>query len=146
MKSIKIVVICSGNTCRSPMAEALLTKALEQETGAFEVVGAGLSSTGGGAGANTILAMKKIDMDLSKYKSKKLTQRIINESVVVFCMAKEHLNSLKKLFSNVPSHCYLWRGFLGGLDEDVVDPFGCDLETYITVRNSISEAIPSIVK
>jgi protein-tyrosine phosphatase len=128
------------------MAEAFLTKALEQESGPFEVVGVGLSSASRGAEANTILAMKKIGIDLGEYKSKKLTQDVINEAVVVLCMTKEHLNSLKKLFNSVPSRCYLWRGFLGNSDEDVVDPFGCDLETYITVRNSISEAIPSIVK
>ncbi|MDR0351737.1 MAG: low molecular weight protein arginine phosphatase, partial [Puniceicoccales bacterium] len=93
MKNIKIVVICSGNTCRSPMAEALLAKALERETGAFEVVGVGLSSIGGNIENNTILAMKKIGIDLSGYKSKNLTQDIINEAVVVFCMTKEHLNS-----------------------------------------------------
>ncbi|MDR0351641.1 MAG: hypothetical protein LBH49_03275, partial [Puniceicoccales bacterium] len=52
----------------------------------------------------------------------------------------------RKLFTDVPSHCYLWRGFLSNSDRDVVDPFGCGLETYIDVRNSISEAIPSIVK
>jgi protein-tyrosine-phosphatase len=127
------------------MAEALLAKALKQESCALEVVGAGLFSSGQGADEKAILAMEKIGIDLHGYKSKKLTQDAVNEAAMVLCMTKEQLDSFRKLFDNVPGHCYLLREFLGSEDRDIKDPFGCDLETYINVRNSISEAIPSIV-
>jgi protein-tyrosine phosphatase len=128
------------------MAEVLLLDAMKEEVCAFEIVGAGLFSSGNGADGRAVLAMKEVGIDLGNYSSKRLIQEIVDGAVAIFCMTRSHLDSLRKMFRNLPKHCYLFREFVGNSDEDVVDPFCYDLEAYVRVRNSISEAIPSIVK
>src|SRR5690606_23801828 len=95
-----ILFVCSGNTCRSPMAEALARQVLAElksvdvdqldELG-ISVASAGVFALGGSPAAeHAVTAMQKYGLDLSRHKSRQLTDTLIQEADVIICMTRAH--------------------------------------------------------
>ena len=146
-----IVVVCTGNTCRSPMAERLLTHALAAEEGplkAFRVVSAGVAAgPGSPASANSVTAMKKVGLDISNHRSQPLTEELMEEASAIFVMTEPHRAIIQAACEPLPEHVYLLREFMpAGTDTEVADPFGGALPLYEACRDEMVEASPSLVK
>ncbi|HCJ12211.1 MAG: hypothetical protein A2Y14_02250 [Verrucomicrobia bacterium GWF2_51_19] len=140
-----ILIICTGNTCRSPMAEGLLRAAIAQEPRLkrIEVVSAGTATRAGEkASEHSINAVKGI-ADISKHKSQVLSQALIDEAIAIFYMTESHRQALQR-FQSLPEHVYAWRGFLS--TNAVPDPFGQGFSAYQKTKEAILEAIPSLIE
>lgn len=101
------------------------------------------------ASDNSVAALRKVKIDLSKHRSRPVTQDLINRAFVVLGMTHSHLNSLRLYnYSNLPEHIYLFREFLGNgtRSSQIPDPFGQNFEAYQECRDSMLEAIPSLIK
>ena len=146
-----IAIVCTGNTCRSPMAERLLTHALAVANGPlkkFRVVSAGVAAgSGSPASTNSVTAMKKVGLDISNHQSQPLTEKLMEEASAIFVMTETHRAIIQASFEPVPGHVYLLREFMPeGVDTEVADPFGGPLPLYEACRDEMVEAIPSLVK
>lgn len=144
-----ILAICTGNTCRSPMAEKLLQSALEAEGAPLNelvVVSAGVAALGGEpASSNSVAALKKVNLDLTHHKSQQVTTNLLDRSFAIFGMTDSHIDTLSHYYVKLPERVHLLREFMAGNDDQVPDPFGGNYDEYVTCRDSMIEAIPSVV-
>lgn len=145
-----ILVICTANICRSPMAEKLLQHALNAEDeplDQLEVVSAGVAAGyGDPASENSVAALKKVKLDLSHHKSQPLTDELIDNAFAIFGMTDSHLDILRHYYKELPERVHLLREFMGeGEDDQISDPIGQDFDAYCACRDSMIEAIPSVV-
>lgn len=146
-----ILTICTGNVCRSPMAALLLQHALAAEEAPLkqlEVVSAGVAAGyGDPASANSIAALKKVKLDLSRHKSQPLTEDLLSRAFAIFGMTQSHLDILHHYHSDLPKRVHLFREFIGspGHELEIPDPYGQNYAAYAACFDSMAEAIPSLI-
>ncbi|MBR2498679.1 MAG: low molecular weight protein arginine phosphatase [Clostridia bacterium] len=140
MKKKRIIFVCTGNTCRSPMAEIILKNKLKLAgVTDITVTSAGLSATPDlKMSANSATALKKLGYKPYGFKSKQLTRKMVEKADLVLCMTAEHKRYLNG-FNNVYT--------VGEVADcvDVFDPYGGDLAVYMEVSRIIEDACNTIL-
>lgn len=149
-----ILFVCTGNTCRSPMAEGALRMLIEkQRPGQVCVLSAGThAATGYPATLYAIEAAKVWNCDLSKHHSQPLTERLIEQADLIFCMTAEHARAVVKMDDRAADKTYLVKNFpdqrLTG--EPVDDPIGQSLSeynrTFLEIGEYLGKHLPEIVQ
>src|SRR5271170_6364301 len=112
-----ILVVCTGNICRSPMGAALLQHALggqPEPLRSLKVVSAGVASRSGDpASANAVTALKKVGIDLKGHSSRPVTQALLDESLLVLCMTESHRDMIEITAQPVPERLFLFKEMMG---------------------------------
>src|SRR5260370_1261202 len=126
----RILLVCTGNICRSPLAEALLHRALEQRS----VEGVSVTSAGTGAwdGApaseGAYLVGLERGLDLSGHRARLLTRELVEEADLILTMARHHRARVDELGGE--GRVFVLGEYAGRGGDEVSDPFGGDLEVY----------------
>jgi protein-tyrosine phosphatase len=130
------VFVCTGNTCRSPMAEALFKKRMAERLGCpveelprrgFIVLSAGLAAMmGGGAAPEAIETVRELGADLSQHVSRPLSAKLAAQADYLVGMTRGHLLALAEAGA-APGACLR---LLSAAGEDIADPVGADLPVY----------------
>jgi protein-tyrosine-phosphatase len=127
-----IVFVCTGNTCRSPMAAAIARRVAE-ERGLTDVV---VSSAGTGAyegstaSDGALLVGIEQGADLSEHRAQVLTRALVDSADVVLAMSAQHLARVRELGGEGKSFLLTEFASHGAEARSVSDPFGGDLSTY----------------
>jgi protein-tyrosine phosphatase len=132
------------------MAEVLLRSALSKEGGKLaqlHIVSAGIGAYPGDPASDyAVKALARIGLDLSTHCSCPLDQGTVDRAIAIFGMAAGHVEALKSRFTNLPKVVQRLREQLPlAAGRDIQDPFGGNLEEYEACRDSVIEAIPSVV-
>ena len=139
---MKVMFVCTGNTCRSPMAEAILKAAKPED----EVISRGTSVFGiHPAAENAIAALGEMKIDLSEHVSIQLEAEDIWENDLVITMTGEQRDFLRELIP-MEKKKIVSLGELAGTGEDVSDPYGGDLPQYRACAGQIKSLIDTCVK
>ncbi len=146
-----IICVCTANVCRSPMAEKLLQHALKAEKpplSNLRVISAGTSAfSGDGPSAHSVEVLKKVGLDLLDHQSQPLSQELIDQAFLILCMTSTHKLILESQLPEAPlPHIVLFREWVLKGSSDIEDPYGQTLEAYEACRDSLVEAIPSIIQ
>jgi len=129
---MRVLFVCSGNTCRSPMAEVLLRRMLE-EAGREDitVTSAGSAAIDGApASEGAYLIALEQGLDLSSHRARLLTPNLIEGADLILTMSRGHLARVARLGGAERAHLLGEYAGLTGAGSEVRDPFGSDVETY----------------
>jgi protein-tyrosine-phosphatase len=137
---IEIVFVCTGNTCRSPMAEGLLRKAIPPSWKEEAMVSSAGTHAWDGqpASALAVRVLEEMEIDISGHSARLVSPEIINKASLIVAMTRDHGDILKEMVPGAGE----WTIVLGELDgsrkdPDIHDPIGGDLEIYRAVRDDI---------
>ena len=134
-----ILFVCTGNTCRSPMAEGIL-RAMAKGTD-FKTSSAGLFAGGEPVSKNAVLVMNEIGIDISGHVSRQLTRDMLKEFDLVLTMSESHKNAIVSAFPEYKDKTFTLPEYAGESGGEIPDPFGGDIETYRKCRDSIRKYV-----
>lgn len=144
---MNILFVCTGNTCRSPMAEGLLRYIAQDQGLDIEVKSAGIAVYQDDyAAINSIDTMRDINIDISDHKSIQIDEDLIDEADLILTMASGHKDAILFQFPLCEDKVFNLLEYAYDMDKDVADPFGGSLETYEKTRDEIYRAILDIVE
>ena len=144
-----ILFICTGNVCRSPMAEALFRHAVRGR-GEFRVLSAGIGAVDGQPPTpHSVRAMRELGVDISNQRSRMLTAELVRSADIILGMTHGHVDTVALLYPPVAEKTFLLREFdetLEPYEKDISDPIGSPYEIYEECRDQIEQGIAALLK
>jgi protein-tyrosine-phosphatase len=154
-----ILFICTGNTCRSAMAEGIFKKILKERTeddSKFNVLSAGISALPGMSPTpEAIKVMTEQGVDISRHIATQVKEDLVKKADLILVMSNTHKDYIKTKFIFTQDKIYLLKEFarigefksLQKTDEnyEVVDPLGRPIEFYRIVARELEENIEKIL-
>jgi len=133
MKYKSILFLCTGNACRSPMAEGILKRLMKSRDVVIRSAGTH-AIEGLPPSENSVAVMKENGIDISRHKARSLTKKMLKESDLVLAMAPEHVDYIRTFFPRYFDKVYLLKKFGRENryieDEAIHDPIGGDESVY----------------
>lgn len=144
----RVVLVCTGNTCRSPLAEALLRQALaERGVADLEVLSAGTGAwEGAPASEGAYLVGLESGLDLSSHRARLVTSQLVAASDLILTMARHHRARVLELGGDDRVHLLGEYAGRSGAAAEVADPFGADLEVYRETRDDLTALVTVVAE
>lgn len=147
-----VLMICTGNTCRSPMAELLLQKRLATELDCdleslhdrgVEIMSAGIAAQSGGRPSpEAVSIMQEYGLDLSSHMSQPMSERVVRHADLILTMTRSHRDMLLHQWPEAVS-----RTRLLCVDTlDISDPIGGSIDVYRSCANQIDNHLKEQVQ
>jgi glycine hydroxymethyltransferase len=144
----KILFICTGNVCRSPMADGLLQHMLRGRND-VQVVSAGLGAPDGSTATQAAIeVMAELGIDISSHASQPLNGDLVRQADFIFTMTRQQQDTIQALYPAAAEKTFLVREFEesgAAENKDIADPIGQSIEVYRRTRDQIRDALPSLI-
>ncbi|MCC3144878.1 low molecular weight protein arginine phosphatase [Halanaerobium sp. Z-7514] len=146
----RILFVCTGNTCRSPMAEYLLKDMIKEsqevDIDNWEIISAGISAIKGvQANEKTSKVMSELGIDLAKHSSKNIKDIDLKKEDIIITMSRKHSRFLLLEYPDLADKIFTLKEFAEEEERDVEDPFGLSLEVYRETRDELEKELKKIL-
>jgi len=145
-----LLFLCTGNTCRSPMAAAYMRKLLgENKFKNIEVRTAGVMTAAGLIPTTEVIQiMDAVGIDLRRHRSTKMTPEILKKADLILGMTPLHVQCALRMAPEVRAKTFLLKEYTGSdaKHAQIADPMGCTLEVYKKVFGEIKTACQKLLK
>lgn len=137
----KIIFVCTGNTCRSPMAEGLGKQCLDK---GIHIISRGLSvHEGQGPNPSSVAAMLSEGIDIRAHRAKSFSPEDVTEDTLILGMTQNHVAYISALYPDFSKQTFTLLAYCG-MKGDVADPYGQNQEVYNQCAKLLKEAIMKI--
>lgn len=145
----KIMFICTGNICRSAMADGLMKKLIQDNQKQVEVYSCGIfAEDGEGPTFNAKEAIKQYDVDINNHKATNIRNSKIKEMDVILCATLAHKNNVISMYPELKDKIFTIKEYADydKNDLDIPDPWGYDIETYRLCAETINKCLKKIIE
>jgi len=147
----RVLFVCTGNTCRSSMAEGLFRKMVKErgKEKEIEVDSCGIAAIAGmPATPQAVKVMKDIGVDISSHRAKNLSEELLKADLIL-TMTKSHKDYIVDKFPYTKGRVFVLAEFAedeGDEGVDIADPYGGDEETYRRVAQALEEKLEKVLE
>lgn len=139
---MRLLFVCSGNTCRSPLAEAIARQQAAERGLELDPSSAGTSAWDGApASDGALLVGMEHRADLGEHRSRQLTGEIVAEADLILVMGPHHLERVEALGGRGKTHLLTDYASRGESSRAISDPYGGDLDTYRATYEELAATI-----
>ncbi len=139
-RPLRLLFVCSGNLCRSPMAEGIARHLAAEKDLAVEVRSAGtIARSGDPASENAVVACSEIGVDISEHASQPLTSELVEWADQILCMEESHLLAVNAKDWRAPFKTWNLGSFID--KKQIRDPYRRSLRKYRKARDLIRRAV-----
>jgi len=139
---MNVIVVCTGNSCRSPIAEGLLKKIFHDYSNLTILSAGTAASPGTGASAEAIIVAQELGADIRQHTARQIDQSMMDQAALVIAVTQAHALWLKQHFpENQEKILTLGELARGDASLDISDPLGYSLETYRRVAAEMNELL-----
>lgn len=142
-----VLFVCTGNTCRSPIAEAIARR-LASDRGLTDLAfgSAGTAAWDGApASDGALLVAMEREVDLSSHRARLLTRELVASSDLILAMGPHHLERIEALGGQGRAHLLSAYASRGRSDRSISDPFGGDLDIYRAAFDELDREVQHVV-
>ncbi len=147
LSSMMVLLVCTGNTCRSPMAEVLMRQLVAKKLGHSEseleqhgmiVISAGIAAVqGSGPSHEAVMVMKEKGLDLKKHESQPLTEKLVRHADVILTMTEGHRHAILRRWPESSTRTHTLRPD----GKDIQDPIGGSANVYRECAEEVQTAL-----
>jgi len=130
--SMTVLLVCTGNTCRSVMAQGILQELLKEmgEEGSFQVLSAGVAaSLGGEASEEAVLVLEERGIELGRHRSRPVTEDLLSSADLILTMTGSQRDIIQRLYPRAKGKTFSLKEYVNETG-DIEDPIGMPVVVY----------------